>query len=88
MFFGELDTVPFAIAPLYSTFLHQKDYVRCHPACLVMLHYVVSRHVVNCNMQLPRDRLWLLREFTQVGLHHRDCARASPIETTPSCVLV
>ena len=59
-FLGEFDSVDFAIAPLYSTFLHQKDGVSCHPACLVMLHCLLSSRVVNGSMQLPQDRLWLL----------------------------
>ena len=42
-FLGEFGGVAFAIAPLYSTFLHQKDGVSCHPACLLMPHCLLSR---------------------------------------------
>ena len=47
MFLGGFGSVAFAIAPLYSTFLHQEDGVSCHPTCLVMLHCLLSRRVVN-----------------------------------------
>ena len=57
--FGQPGNVVFAIAPLYSTFLHQEDGVSCHPACFPMLHCFLSRCVVNNSMQLPQDRLWL-----------------------------
>ena len=40
---GEFGSVVFAIAPLYSTFLHQEDGVSCHPACLLILHCLLSR---------------------------------------------
>ena len=63
MFLGEFGSVAFAIAPLDSTFLHQEDGVRCHPACLVMLHCLLSRRVVNGSIQFPEDRLWLSREI-------------------------
>ena len=33
-FLREIGSVAFAIAPLYSTFLHQEDSVSCHPAYL------------------------------------------------------
>ena len=46
-FLGEFGRVAFAIAPLYSTFLHQDDFVSCHTACLLMLHCLLSRRVVN-----------------------------------------
>ena len=55
-FLGEFGSVAFAIAPLYSTFLHQDDFVSCHPACLLMLHCLLSRCVVNGSIQLPQDR--------------------------------
>ena len=86
-FLGEFGSVAFAIAPLYSTFLHQKDGVSCHPACLLMLHCLLSRRVVNGSIQLPQDRLWLLREIAQAALHYRDSAHAPPIETTPGWAL-
>ena len=78
-FLGELGSVAFTIGPLYSTFLHQEDGVSCHPACLLMPHCILSRRVVNGSMQLPQDRLWLLREIAQATLRYRDSAHASPI---------
>ena len=60
-FWGDFGNVAFAFAPLCSTFLRQKDSVSCHPACLLMLHCLLSRRVVIGNVQLPQDRLWLLR---------------------------
>ena len=86
-FLGEFRIVAFAIAPLYSTFLHQEDNVSCHPACLLMLHCLLSRRVVNGSMHLPQDRLRLLCEMAQAALHYRNFAHASPIQTTPSCAL-
>ena len=77
-FLGEFGSVAFAIAPLYSTFLHQKDGVSCHPAYLLMLHCLLSRRVVSGSIQLPQDRLWLLREIAQATLHYRDSAHAPP----------
>ena len=53
----------------------------CHPACLLMLHCLLSRRVVNRSIQLPQDRLWLLREIAQAALHYRDSPPS--IETTP-----
>ena len=35
-FLGEFGSVAFAMAPVYSTFLHQEDGVSCHPTCLLM----------------------------------------------------
>ena len=88
-FLGEFGSVAFAIAPPppYSTFLHQKDSVSCHPPCLLMLHCLLSRCVVNGSMQLPQDRLWLLREIAQAALHFCSSGHASPIQTTPSWAL-
>ena len=83
-FSGEFGIVGFAIAPLYSTFLLQEGGVSCHPACLLRLHCLLSRRVVNGSIQLPQDRLWLLREIAKAALHYRDFVHASPIETTPS----
>ena len=51
-FLGDFGSVAFAIAPLYSTFLHQDDFVSRHPACLLMLHCLLSRRVVNGSIQL------------------------------------
>ena len=62
-FLGEFGTLAFTLAPLYSTLLHQEDGVSCHPAYLLMLHCLLSRRVVNGSIQLPQDRLWLLREI-------------------------
>ena len=86
-FLGEFGSVAFAIASLYSTFLHQDDGASCHPACLMMLHCLLSRRVVNGSIQLPQDRLWLLREIAQAALHYRSSPPAPPIETTPSWAL-
>ena len=80
-FLGEFSSVAFAIAPLYSTFLHQEDGVSCHPACLLVLHCLLSRRVVN------GSKLWLLREIAQAALHCCDSPHAPPIETTPSWAL-
>ena len=80
--FGEFGSIAFAIAPLYSTFLHQKDYVSCHLACLLMLHCLLSRPVVKGTMRLPQDRLWLLCQIARATLHYRNSAHAPPIHTT------
>ena len=37
-FLDAFGSLAFAIAPLYSTFIRQDDFVNCHPACLLMLH--------------------------------------------------
>ena len=78
-FLGEFGSVAFAIAQLYSTFLRQKDGVSYHPACLRMLHCLLSRRVVNGNVQLPQDRLRLLREIAQAAVHYCNSAHTSPI---------
>ena len=59
-FLAECGTVAFAIAPLYSTFPHQKDYVSCPPAYLLMLPCILSMRVVKGTMDFPQDRSWLL----------------------------
>ena len=87
MFLGESGSVVFAIAPLYSTFLRQKNGVSCHPACLLLPHCLLSRPAVTGCVQLPQDRLWLLGEITQAALHYRNSAHAFPIQTTPSRAL-
>ena len=57
-FLGEFCSVAFAIAPLYSTFLHREDGVKTLPsACLLMLHCVLSRRVVNNSIQTPTSSL-------------------------------
>ena len=74
----------FAIAPVYSTFIKQDDFVSCHAACLLMLHCALSRRVVKGELQVPQDRLWLLREMAQatvlqwfqVGPHTQDTGNA------------
>ena len=86
-FLGEFGSIDFAIAPLYSTFLHHEHGVSCHPARLVMLHCLLSRRLVNGSIQLPQDTLWFLREIAQAALHYRDSPHAPPIETTPSWAL-
>ena len=77
----------FAIALLYSTFLRQRDGVSYHPAYLLMPHCPLFRRAVNGNMQLPQDRLWLLREIAEAALHFRNSAYASPNQTTLSWAL-
>jgi hypothetical protein len=64
-FLDAFGSLAFAIAPLYSTFIRQDDFVSCHPACLLMLHCALSRRVVKGDLQVPQDRLWLLRERAQ-----------------------
>ena len=54
----------------------------CHPACLLMLHCLLSGCVVNGSMQLPQDRLWLLCEIAHAALHYCDSKHAFPIQTT------
>ena len=59
----------FAIAPLHSTFIQQLDGVSCHPACLLKLHCALSRRVFKGILQVPQDRLWLLREMAEATLY-------------------
>ena len=68
-FLDAFGSLAFAIAPLYSTFIRQDDFVTCHPACLLMLHCALSRRVVKGELQVPQDRLWLLREMAQATLY-------------------
>ena len=86
-FLGEFGIVAFAIAPLYSTFLRQKDGVRCHHPCLLMLHCLLCWCVLNGTMQLPEDSLWLLCEVAQATLYYRNSAHTSPMQTTPNWAL-
>ena len=51
--------------PYISTFIRQIDGVSCHPACLLMLHCALSRRVAKGTLQVPQDRLWLLREMAE-----------------------
>ena len=69
----------FAIAPLHSTFMRQIDGVSCHPACLLTLHCALPRRVVKGILQVPQDRLWLLREMAEATL----CFSRSKSASTP-----
>ena len=62
-------TLAVAIAPLHSTFIQQIDGVSCHLACLLTLHCALSRRVVKGILQVPQDRLWLLREMAEATLY-------------------
>ena len=66
----------FAAAPLYSTFIQQIDGVSC-PACLLTLHCALSRRVVKGILQVPQDRLWLLREMEEATLYFSRSKSAS-----------
>ena len=68
----------FAIAPLHSTFIQQIDGVSCHPACLLTLHCALSRRVVKGILQVPQDRLWLLREMAEATLYFSVQSRPPP----------
>ena len=68
----------FAIAHLHSTFIQQIDGVSCHPACLLTLHCAFSRRVVKGILQVPQDRLWLLREMAEATLYF---GRSKPAST-------
>ena len=83
----------FAIAPLHSTFIQHIDRVICHLVCLLTLHCALSRRVVKGILQVPQDRLWLLREMAEATLYlsrsksastprtpavHREVARMYP----------
>ena len=83
-FLGNFGSVAFDIAPLHTSFLRQKDGVSFHPARLLMLHCLLSRHVVSGNVQLPQDRWCLLCEIAHVVLHYRNFVLATPMQTTPS----
>ena len=71
----------FAIAPLHSTFIQQIDVVSCHPACLLTLHCALSRRVVKGILQVPQDRLWLLREMVEATLSFSRSKSASSPRT-------
>ena len=71
----------FAIAPLHSTFIQQIDGVSCHPACLLTLHCALSRRVVKGILQVPQDRLWLLREMAEATLYFSRSTSASTPRT-------
>ena len=71
----------FAIAPLHSTFIQQLDGVSCHPASLLTLHCALSRRVVKGILQVPEDRLWLLREMAEATLYFSRSKLASTPRT-------
>ena len=71
----------FAIAPLHSTFIQQIDGVSCHPVCLLTLHCALSRRVVKGILQVPQDRLWLLREMAEATLYFSRSKSASTPRT-------
>ena len=71
----------FAIAPLHSTFIQQLDGVSCHPASLLTLHCALSRRVVKGTLQVPQDRLWLLREMAEATLYFNRSKLASTPRT-------
>ena len=79
----------FAIAPLHSTFIQQLDGVSCHPACLLTLHCALSRRVVKGLsrrvvkgiLQVPQDRLWLLREMAEATFYFSRSKLASTPRT-------
>ena len=71
----------FAIAPLHSTFIGQIDGVTCHPACLLTLHCALSRRVVKGILQVPHDRLWLLREMAEATMYFSRSKSASTPRT-------
>ena len=71
----------FVIAPLHSTFIQQLDGVSCHPASLLTLHCALSRRVVKGILQVPQDRLWLLREMAEATLYFSPSKLASTPRT-------
>ena len=71
----------FAIAPLLSTFIRQIDGVGCHSACLLTWHCALSQRVVKGILQVPQDRLWLLREIAEATLYFNRSKSASTPKT-------
>ena len=71
----------FAIAPVHSTFIQQIDGVSCHPACLLTLHSALSLCVVKGILQVPQDRLWMLREMAEATLYFSRSKSASTPRT-------
>ena len=71
----------FAIAPLHSSFIEQIDAVSCHPAYLFTLHCALSRRVVKGTLQVPQDRLWLLRDMVEATLYFSRSKSASTPKT-------
>ena len=69
------------LAPLHSTFIQQIDGVSCHPACLLTLHCALSRCVVKGILQVPQERLWLLREMAEATLYFSRSKSASTPRT-------
>ena len=70
-----------ATTPLHSTFIGQIDGVGCHPACLLTLHGALSQRVVKGILQVPHDRLWLLREMAEATLYFSHCKSAATPRT-------
>ena len=54
---GAFGALALAIAPVHYTFIQQIHGVICHPACLLTLHFALSRRVVKGILQVPRDIL-------------------------------
>ena len=79
--FDAFSALAFAIAPLHSTFIQQLDAVSCHPDCLLTLHCALSRRVVKGILQVPQDRLWLLREMVEATLYFSRSKLASTPRT-------
>ena len=80
----ELDAfgaLAFTIAPLHSTLIGQIDGVNCHPACLLTVRCTLSRHVVKGILQVPHDKLWLLREIVEATTYFSRCKLASTPRT-------
>ena len=70
-----------AFAPPHPTFIQQIDGVSCHPACLLTLHCALSRRVAKGILQVPQDRLWLLREMAEATLYFSRSKSASTPRT-------
>ena len=51
------------------------------PACLLTLHCALSRRVVKGILQVPQDRLWLLREMAEATLYFSRSKLASAPRT-------
>ena len=73
----------FAIAPLHSTFMRQINVVSDHRACLLTLHCALSGRVVKGILQVPQDRLWLLREMAEATLY-LSCSKSASNPRTPA----
>ena len=71
----------FAFAPLHSTFIGRIDGVSSHLACLLTLHCALSRRVVKGTLQVPHDRLWLLRGMAEATVYFSRSKSASTLRT-------